>query len=127
MDELWARIIDGVIERTSGPLHLRLIVQPLMAVTFAVIAGLKDAKAGKSPYFWALLIDPAHRRDMLKDGWKSIGKLFVAAWLLDVAYQVIVVRALYPGGAIIVAIVLAIVPYLIVRGLVTRFARRAQR
>lgn len=127
MDELWTRIIGGVVERTSGPLHLRLIVQPLMAVTLAVIAGLKDAKAGKPPYFWALLIDPVHRRDMLKDGWKSVGKLFVAAWLLDVAYQVIVVRSLYPGGAIIVAIVLAIVPYLVVRGLVTRFARRAHR
>lgn len=124
MDELWTRIVGGVIERTSGPLHLRLILQPLMAVTLAVVAGLKDARAGRSPYFWALLTDPAHRRDMLKDGWKSIGKLFVLAWLLDIAYQFIVVRSLYPGGAIIVAIALAIVPYLVVRGLVTRFARR---
>jgi hypothetical protein len=124
MDDLWARIAGGVIERTSGPLHFRLILQPVMAVILAVIAGLKDARTGKPPYFWALLTEPDHRSEMLRDGWKSVGKVFVLAWLLDIAYQFIVVRSLYPGGAILVAIVLAIVPYLIVRGLVTRIARR---
>lgn len=124
MEEMWMRMVGGLVERTSGPLHFRLILQPAMAVILAVIAGLKDARAGKPPYFWGLLTDPVHRRDMLKDGWKSVGKVFVLAWLLDIAYQFIVVRSLYPGGAIIVAIVLAIVPYLIVRGLVTRLARR---
>lgn len=124
MDELWTRIVGGVVERTSGPLHLRLILQPLMAVTLAVIAGLKDVKAGKPPYFWALATEPGHRKDMLRDGWKSAGKLFVLAWLLDIAYQFIVLRSLHPGGAIIVAMVLAIIPYLVVRGLVTRLARR---
>lgn len=127
MDDLWTRIVGGVIERTSGPLHLRLILQPAMSVTLAVLAGLKDAKAGKPPYFWALLTDPSHRVEMLQDGWKSVGKVFVLAWLLDIAYQLIAVRSLYPGGAIIVAIALAIVPYLIVRGLVTRVARRVHR
>ena len=62
MDELWMRITHGVIERTSGPLHFRLILQPVMAVILAVMAGLKDAKAGNPPYFWALLSDPTPRR-----------------------------------------------------------------
>ena len=124
MEEMWMRMVGGVLERTSGPLHFRLILQPVMAVTLAVIAGLKDAKAGKPPYFWGLLTDPAHRSDMLKGGWKSIGKVFVLAWLLDIAYQFIAMRSLYPGGAILVAITLAIVPYLLVRGLVTRIARK---
>lgn len=92
--------------------------------TLLSIAGMKDARTGKPPYFWALLTDPAHRRDMLKDGWKSIGKLFVVALLLDAVYQFIVMRFIYPGEALVVAFVLAIVPYLIVRGLVTRLARR---
>jgi hypothetical protein len=85
--------------------------------------GPGDAKAGKPPYFWALLSNPGRRAEMMKDGWKSVGRLFILAVVLDVVYQVIVLRFVYPGEAIIVAVILAIVPYLILRGLVTRLAR----
>ena len=61
---------------------------------------------------------------MIKDGWKSVGKVFIIALVLDAVYQIVVLRFLYPGEALIVAFVLAIVPYLILRGLVTRLARR---
>ena len=63
---------------------------------------------------------------MLKDGWKSVGKVFVLALILDVVYQIIVMRFVYPGEALITAVLLAIVPYLTLRGLVTRFRRKAQ-
>ena len=67
---------------------------------------------------------PAQRDDMLKDGWKSVGKVFILALVLDVIYQIIELRFVYAGEAIIVAFVLAILPYLILRGLVTRIARK---
>ena len=94
-----------------------------MACIFAIISGLNDAKLGKPPYFWGLLTNAAHHRDMIKDGWKSVGKVFILALVLDVIYQIIVLHFVYPGEAIIVAFLLAIVPYLILRGLVTRLAR----
>jgi hypothetical protein len=124
MHDIGLRILDNLIGRVSGPMKFRLILQPTMAAILAVISGLKDAKAGKPPYFWTLLTDPGHRRDTLKDGWKSVGKVFVVALLLDVVYQVIEQHFVYPGEAIIVAFVLAILPYLILRGLVTRLARK---
>ncbi|MGH8624558.1 MAG: hypothetical protein ACREYC_04590 [Gammaproteobacteria bacterium] len=124
MEDLWMRFVENMIDRVSGPMKFRLVLQPIMAVIFAIVSGLKDARTGKPPYFWGLLTDPAHRRDMVKDGWKSVGKVFVLALILDVVYQVIVLRFVYPGEAIVVALALAIVPYLIVRGLVTRLARR---
>lgn len=124
MEEIWVRFADHMVDRISGPLKFRLLLQPVMALVFATISGLRDVRTGKPPYFWALLSEPAHRRDMLRDGWKSIGKLFVFAIVLDVVYQFVVARFVYPGEAIVVAFVLAIVPYLIVRGLVTRLARR---
>jgi tryptophan-rich sensory protein len=62
---------------------------------------------------------------MLKDGWKSVGKVFVLALVLDVVYQIIVMRFVYPGEALITAVLLAIVPYLTLRGLVTRFTRKS--
>lgn len=123
MDDIWIRVIENLQDRVTGPMKFRLLLQPLMASIFAVMSGLKDARLGKPPYFWALLTDPSHRRDMLKDGWKSVGKVFVLALVLDVIYQIIVLRFVYPGEAIIVALILAIVPYLILRGLVTRLAR----
>lgn len=91
-----------------------------MACFFAVRSGLKDAHEGKPPYFWALFTQPAHRAEMLRDGWKSVGRVFLLALLLDVVYQIIVQRFVYPGEALWVAFVLAIVPYLVVRGLVNR-------
>lgn len=127
MDEMWIRFVENLTDRVSGPMKFRLLLQPVMASVFAVVSGLKDAKAGKPPYFWSLLTDPVHRRDMVKDGWKSVGKVFVLALILDVVYQVIVLRFVYPGEAVVVAFVLAILPYLILRGLVTRIARRKVR
>ena len=112
MDDLWTRIAENLTARVSGPMKFRLVLQPLMAAFFAIRAGLEDAKAGRPPYFWAILTNPTHRAALLKDGWKSVGKIFVLAIVLDVVYQVIVDRFVYPGEVIIVALLLAIVPYL---------------
>lgn len=124
MDHMWARVWTDLLARVSGPLKFRLVLQPAMACFFAIRSGLKDAKQGNPPYFWALLWDRGHRLYMVKEGWKSIGRVFLLAIAIDVIYQIIVLRYVYPGEAIIVATVLAIVPYLILRGLVTRAARR---
>ena len=124
MDHIWTRVVSQLLARVSGPLKFRLVLQPAMASFLAIRAGLADARAGKPPYFWALLWDQGHRADMIKDGWKSVGKVFTLALLLDVVYQVIVLRYIYPGEAVIVAFFLAIVPYLIMRGSVTRLARK---
>jgi hypothetical protein len=123
MDEIWTRIADNLIDRISGPMKFRVFLQPVMATIFAVLAGLKDAKTGKPPYFWGLFTNAGNRVAMIKDGWKGVGKVFVLALVLDVVYQVVVQRFVYPGETLIVALLLAIVPYLIVRGLVTRIAR----
>ena len=124
MDEIWTRFADNLASRVTGPMKFRLILQPAMAAFFAIRSGLADARAGKPPYFWALVWDPAQRADMIRDGWKSVGRVFILALALDVVYQIIVLRFVYVGEAVIVAFILAIVPYLILRGLVTRLARR---
>lgn len=123
VEEIWLRIVEHMTDRVSGPMKFRMLLQPGMAIAFAVIAGLRDARLGKPPYAWALFTSPGHRAEMLKDGWKSVGKVFVLAMILDIVYQIIVARFVYPGEVILVAVLLAIVPYLIVRGLVTRIAR----
>jgi hypothetical protein len=120
MNDMWARIAGNLVDRTTGPLHFRMFLQPTMAIVFAVIDGRKDARAGRTPYLWSLLSDAAHRATIARDGWKSIGKVFVLAAVLDGIYQYTVQRFIYPGELIIVALLLALLPYLILRGLVTR-------
>jgi hypothetical protein len=124
MDDLLNRIVENLIGRVSGPMKFRLILQPLMAIIFAVRAGLKDAKEGKVPYNWALISDPDHRRALLRSGWKSAGKVFVMAIIIDLVYQWIVFRRFYPFEALLVAVILAFIPYLLIRGPVTRIVRR---
>src|SRR5215475_1472323 len=127
MDHMWARVGSQLLARVSGPMKFRLVLQPVMSCFFAIRSGLADAKEGKPPYFWALLSNPDHREDMIKNLWKDVGRVFLLALAMDVVYQLIVLHFVYPGEAIIVAVVLAIVPYLIVRGLVTRAARRKEK
>jgi hypothetical protein len=126
MNDILARVASNLVDRTTGPLHFRIFLQPAMAIIFAIIDGRKDAKAGRRPYFWSLLTNPAHRAAIARDGWKRIGKVFILAMMLDATYQYIVQHFIYPGELIIVAVLLALLPYLIVRGPVTRlFSHRA--
>ncbi len=120
MDDVWMRVAENMAGRVSGPMRFRLLLQPATAVIFAIRSGLKDARAGKPPYFWTLATDPTARADLLKDGWKSVGRVFILALAVDVVYQFMELRFVYPGEAIAVAFLLAIVPYLLLRGLVTR-------
>ncbi|MGB7097878.1 MAG: hypothetical protein WBD95_03810 [Xanthobacteraceae bacterium] len=125
--EYFARIWEMLVGRADGPLTLRLIFQPTVAVIFAIRAGLKDAREGRTPYLWSLFTDPAHRSDLLREGWKDIGKVFIIAVVLDVIYALIVHRWIFPGQALLVGTVLAIVPYLLIRGPVNRIMRGLSR
>jgi hypothetical protein len=122
--EFFARAWEMLIGRADGPLTLRLILQPTVAAIFAIRAGLRDAREDRTPYFWSVFTNPVQRRDLLRQGWKDVGKVFMVAVVLDVVYELIVYRWVYLGQAVIVAAVLAIVPYLLVRGPVTRIMRR---
>jgi len=104
--------------------NLRLIIQPLVACILAIRAGLRDARENQPPFFRALVCHANRRRDLLRQGWKDIANVFAAALILDVVYQFIALRTVYPGEAIIVATVLAVIPYLLLRASVTRFFGR---
>jgi hypothetical protein len=123
LEEILTRAWGNLVGRVHGPLTFRLILQPIVAAILATRAGLKDAREGRPIYFWALFTHPAQRRQLLRDGWKSVGRVFILAIVIDAVYQFIVFRWFYPGEALVVAFVLAIIPYLLVRGPVNRIAR----
>jgi hypothetical protein len=117
------RVFADLAGRLTGPLHLRLLLQPAMAAFFGIRDGLKDARENQPAYFWSLFSDSSHSKERLKAGLKAVGKVLISALIMDAIYQFIALRWFYPGEAIIVAFELAFVPYLIIRGPVNRIAR----
>jgi hypothetical protein len=124
MDDILIRFWNNLIERPAGPMSFRLFIQPLMASIFAIRAGLKDAREGHPAYLWAIFRNPAARRNLLQQGWKDVGKIFVIAILMDLIYQIIAFRWFYPLESLVLATILALVPYVLIRGPLSRIMRR---
>jgi hypothetical protein len=122
MDDTLVRIWDHLVGRLTGPLTLRLVLQPAMSTLFAVRDGLRDARAGRPPFLWTILGSADDRRRLIRDGLIATGKLAVMAIVLDCVYQVMVFRRLYPVEALDVAFILAFIPYFVLRGPVNRIA-----
>jgi hypothetical protein len=127
MDEILKRVWENLMARVTGPINFRLIIQPLVASFLAVRAGFKDAREGQPPFLWTIISDPSRRSELLRHGWKDVGKVFLLAMLLDAIYQLIFQRGVYVLELLVVATTLAVVPYLLIRGPVTRLMRRAGR
>src|SRR5436190_14610361 len=105
--EFFARVWEMLIGRVDGPFSFRLLVQPTVAAIFAIRSGLRDARDSRPPFFfWAIFTDPGTRHDLPREGWKDVGKVFIVAVILDLIYEMIVYRWVYPGQVLIVAAVL---------------------
>jgi hypothetical protein len=120
MEEIFTRAWDNLLARDSGPLHLRLILQPLVATILAIRAGWADAWAGRPIFFWTLVREPAKARTLLRNLWAFVGKVFLVAVALDVVYQLLVFQWVYPLETLIVATALALVPCMVVRAIGNR-------
>jgi len=120
------QFVQEMIGRIDGPMKFRLLLQPAVAVFFALRDGRRDARGGAKPFAWALFTAPGDRRALVKDGWKGIGKVFVVAVLLDLVYQYLAIHGFRPLQAALTAALVALIPYLLVRGLANRALRSHQ-
>ena len=124
MDEFFSWLSNQLVGRLDGPLKFRLILQPSVAVFFAIRDGLSDSRRGNVPYFWAIFTEPSRRMDLIREGWRSVAKVFFFATIMDLVYQYLVLGWIYPLAALSMAFLLAFIPYLLIRGPVNRIARR---
>ena len=123
MDDALTRLFHNLVGRLHGPMQFRFFLQPTMAAIWAIKDGLKDARNGSHLYFWALFTETGHRKELLKSGWKSVRNTFILGLVMDTIYQVWQLKAFYPVEAILVATVLAVIPYLLIRGPVNFWTR----
>ena len=124
IQEILTRFWEQLIAQPSGPLAFRLVLQPIMASILAFRDGLKDAREGRPLYTWTLLTDSEHRASYLREGLKRVIRVIIFALVMDAVYQFIVLRWFYPGEALVTAFLVAVFPYLLIRGPAARLARR---
>jgi hypothetical protein len=124
MEELLKQFWPDLVGRVHGPFTFRLALQPLSAVLIACRAGLRDARSGRPAYGWAIITNAADRNDLLKEGWRELTRVFLIAVIIDLIYEIIVFHEIHPVQSLIVAAVLALLPYPLFRGVVNRIVRR---
>jgi hypothetical protein len=126
------RSLDEFIQhlgmRLTGPLQFRFILQPLVALVLGVRDGLRDAKAGRPPYLWDLIVNPEGRARQVSRGLASLGRPMIVAVVIDAIVQYLMFRAVYPGAAVLVGVTVLGLPYVLARAIVNRAAsaRRAR-
>jgi hypothetical protein len=121
--EVHERIWRDIAARPGGPMIFRFILQPIMAAIAAFHDGAKDARLGRSPYLWSLLTHPNENAGRLREGLIATARIILLGLGMDAAYQAVVLDTFYPGEMLLVAILLAFLPYLLLRGPFARLVR----
>jgi hypothetical protein len=123
MNDMFARIWESLIARLTGPMISGSSYNPRLQRFSRFAAGLRDAHQNRPAFLWAVLWNPAHRCELLRQGWKDVGKVLLLATILDVIYQLIVHRGVYILELMITAVALAVIPYVLFRGPISRIAK----
>ncbi len=122
-DEL-QRLWRNIAARPGGPMTFRFVLQPTMAALAAWRDGVTDARLYRLPYLSAILLGDERRGARLWEGVVSTGRILILGVVVDVAYQLAFLDSFFPGESAIIAILLAFLPYALLRGPIARLARR---
>ena len=122
--EARARMWQNLFERPGGPMVFRFILQPVMASIAAFRDGLMDARSGRAPFLVTVLNNPRERAGRLNEAIVATAQIILLGLVMDGIYQFLEFETFHPAEAVITALVLAFLPYLLLRGLFARIARR---
>ena len=125
IQETLTRFWDQLIAQPSGPLAFRFILQPAMAAVLAALDGLKDARTRPATLLANHLVRPlpagllpSRRAEKTQQSHRLCARD-------GRDLPVMVLRRFYLGEALVTVFVLAVLPYVLIRGPVHRIARRA--
>jgi len=119
LDRVWRNITA----RPGGPMTFRFVLQPAMAAIAALRDGVNDARLGRTPYLSAIVRGVEGRGARLWEGIVSTARILILGVVMDVIYQLVFLGEFYPAEAALIAILLAFVPYALLRGPIGRIAR----
>jgi hypothetical protein len=116
------QFLDELPQRFTGPGRLRFVVQPLVAIVLGWRGGLSDARAGRLPYLFGLLVGGEDRKEQLRSGLAAIRNLVAIGIVLDAVAQLLIYGQVHPGAALVIGPVLIGLPYAVARALANRVA-----
>jgi hypothetical protein len=119
--------LNEIVERITGPLRFRFIVQPVIAVLLGMRDGRLDAKAGSPPYVLDLLIHPEHRGGLFSSAGGTLLTPVIVGTVLDAIAQYLIFESIRPLQAVVTGTVVMALPYAVSRGVVNRFITRKKR
>jgi hypothetical protein len=120
--EIHRRFWADIFERIHGPMTFRFYLQPTMALLAAIPDGIRDAQTGHKSFFWSALWNKSASAGRLREGAVSTARVVLLGISMDVIYQFKVLDRFYPGEALMMAILLAVIPYFLFRWIVEHAA-----
>jgi hypothetical protein len=114
-------------KRLFGPGRFRFLLQPAVAVALGVAAGRADAREGRRPYLYALLLGSDGCGRLARSALGDVANLVLVGILLDSVCQWLILRVSHPGAALVVGPVLIGVPYAVARAVSCRVAAALER
>jgi hypothetical protein len=121
--DVTTRFWDELIAQSAGPLAFRFALQLGAASLLAIHDGYKDARDGRTPYLRTILHSPRRRKTRLLEGLRAIVFVLLLSAMIGVIYQTIAMKGFHPIQLMDIIILLAFVPYMLVRGPAQRFFR----
>ena len=75
---------DDLLSRLAGPMSFRILLQPGIAMLFALRAGVGDASEGGPPFLFALIGSRQHRPRLMRETWRDVRNVILLAVVFDV-------------------------------------------
>ena len=117
------RLWSDIFARTHGPMTFRFFLQPVMAGIAALHDGINDARSGHKAFFWTALWDPVQPRGRLREGLVATSQMALIGFAMDLIYQFRLFDHFYPVEALMMVLLLAVIPYFVLRWIVEHAAR----
>jgi hypothetical protein len=114
-------ILQYLQQMLTGPGHLRVLVQPTLAILLGIVDGRKDSHAGQRPFGVVLRAKRgAERWTYLKQNLRRVLVPLCLAIILSMVFQYVVRRSIHLLPAFLFAILLVALPYVLARGIANR-------
>jgi hypothetical protein len=127
IDEWIVRGWENFVARTTGPLWFRFVFHPVMATLLALWAGWKDARSGRPAFLWSAIFHAGQRGRLFLEALRDTRLTILIAVVLDLIYQLFVLRTVYPLELVFTVTLLAFIPYVLLRGPANRVFRLLKR
>jgi len=114
---------QGIVIGLAGKGHLRLILQPAIAIILGIRLGVSDARKGREPFLLRLFIRE-NRGALLREGLHDILLPLGVAIVLDCILQAYTLHRVRPLAALIVGALLIALPFALARALTNRLVTR---